>query len=357
MSKRLRIIVLTGLAVVAAACGVEQVGVADSSPAEPSTTVSSPAGSTTIEVEPTTTRDVAAIEDYLVEISNLDGDLFERLSRFEQDYNDDFWGSADVDPNDPSEDDLLRNGQGYFVGTFELILEYVDLVAAVETPPNLISAHQEYVTAYRKLNQHLRDTVAGFTSFAEAEEFFRAMSGDPSADMPEELELLNTSYMSACQNLEKSVQNAGYEFELGCPEPPLETVQVEVEVGGPWSASVDALPSGEVIAEFVFTNVGDETIRLAIVSVFDGDPTRLPVKDGLVDLRRSAITEPGFTGFYLVHPDDREGEDSPTPVAPDLRPGEVLMLNFTVSGSDIVVILDNRPGEYEAGSYLVIEGE
>ncbi len=173
---------------------------------------------------------------------------------------------------------------------------------------------------------------------------------------PADFEVLNTVYVESCRYLERAGIEAGYESSLSCPEPPPEAVTIDVQVGGPWAASTNPLPSGDLVVDLALTNVGDETIRLAVVIIFEGDPTALPVVDGIVDLRRSGITEIGFTAFGLVYPDDRDSENAPTPVAPELRPGETLTVTEFLS-SNIIVIFDNRPGEYEAGNYIVIEQE
>ena len=239
-------------------------------------------------------------------------------------------------------------------GTYDLQLEHIDLLADVAAPPGVKEVHDDYVSAYRALTLHIKATIGEFSTLSEWDLFLKWLFGE--AELPADFEALNTVYVESCRNLEQTGVEARYEFSLGCPQPPAGLVTIDVLVGGPWSASTNPLPPGELDVEMVITNVGDETIRLAVVIIFEGDPTTLPVVDEIVDLRRSGIGEIGFTGFSLVYPDDRDSENAPTPVAPELRPGETLTLTEFLS-SNIIVILDNRPGEYEAGNYLAIGQE
>ena len=340
---------VAGLALLAGSCGGQPVESVDPSTTGPVVSTTEPATPTTLPIVSTTTVDVQLIEKYLVEMSNLDGDLLDRLTRFEEDNQ-----SFGDDSDDPSEEDMLRAWEVYWVGTYDLQLEHIDLLADVVAPSGFTEVHDDYVSAYQALTLHIKATIGEFSTLNEWDLFLKWLFGE--VELPADFEVLNTDYVQSCRSLEQAGVEAGYELSLGCPEPPPEAVTIDVQVGGPWSASTNPLPSGDLVVDLALTNVGDETIRLAVVSIFEGDPTTLPVVNGIVDLRRSGITEIGFTAFGLVYPDDRDSENAPTPVAPELRPGETLTLTEFLS-SNIIVIFDNRPGEYEAGNYIVIEQE
>ena len=341
---------IAGLALSLSSCGGQPVDSVDTPTTGPVVSTTKPTTLTTLPNVTTTTADVQLIEDYLVEMSNLDGNLLDNLTRFEEEYNQSFGDSGE----DPSEEDMLRNAEGYWVGTYDLQLEHIDLLADVTAPAGFVGVHDEYVSAYRELTLHLKTTIGEFSTLSEWDLFGKWLFGE--VEPPADFEVLNTAYVESCRNLEQTGVEAGYGSSLGCPQPPPEAVTVDVQVGGQWSASTNPLPSGELDLEMEITNVGDETIRLAVATVFEGDPTTLPVADGIVDLRRSGVTETGFTAFGLLYPDDRDSENAPTPVAPDLKPGETLTLTVFLSSNSIVVF-DNRPGEYEAGNYIVIDQE
>jgi len=342
---------IVGLALLASSCGGQPVESVDTPTTGPAvSTTEPPITSTTIPIVSTTTGDVQLIEDYLVEMSNLDGDLGDRLSRFEEEYNQSIGDIGE----DPSEEDMVRYLEGYWEGTYDLQLEHIDLLADVAAPQGFTEVHDDYVEAYQALTLHLKTTVGEFSTLSEWDLFSKWLFGE--VEPPADFQAFNTAYVESCRSLEQTGVEAGYASSLGCPQPPPQAVTIEVQVGGPWSASTNPLPPGELDLEMVITNVGDETIRLAVVTVFEGDPTTLPVVDGIVDLSRSGIGEIGFTAFGLIYPDDRDSENAPTPVAPELRPGETLTLTAFLS-SNIIVIFDNRPGEYEAGNYVVIEQE
>jgi len=342
---------IAGLALLVASCGGQPVESVDTSTTGPIVSTTEPTTSTTLPNVTTTTVDVQLIEDYLVEMSNLDGDLLDNLTRFEEEYNQ----SSGDDGEDPSEEDMLRNAEGYWAGTYDLQLEHIDLLADVAAPSGFTEVHDDYVSAYRTLTLHLKTTIEEFSTFSEWDLFGKWLFGE--VEPPADFQAFNTAYIESCRNLEQTGVEAGYESSLGCPQPRSDAVTIDVQVGGPWSASTNPLPPGELDIEMDITNVGDETIRLAVVIVFEGDPTTLPVVDGIVDLSISGVTETGFTAFGLVYPDDRDSENAPTPIAPELNPGETLTLTAFLAGSDIIVIFDNLPGEYEAGNYIVIEQE
>ena len=348
MTKHPRLIVALGLALVISACASGETG-----PAEDPTTTTTTATTTT--APPPTTEepiDPEAVEDYLVQMTNLDGDLGDQQMEFERQVND--------RPEPTTEEEAIEGFRDFWVGTFELNLGYIDAVDALQPPASFATAHDEYVVAYRGLFQKSRDDVSGFTTMDEFDAFMAAIF-DPAIPPSEEMDQLNSSYIIACKNLEQLGRDAGFDFSLGCPEEPPAVVAVDVQVGGPWQA--DPNPIGVTGAHVVLTltNVGDEPIQPVVIAVFEGDPTNLPVIDGVVDLTRSGISsdaESDFTLFGLIYPDvsGDQGDSIVSNPPPILAPGESVELDgFDFSGFGLIVIFDYRQNEFQAGSFVVIE--
>jgi hypothetical protein len=211
---------------------------------------------------------------------------------------------------------------------------------------------------YRGLFEKTRDDVSGFTTMDEFDTFMAAIF-DPAIPPSVEMDQLNSSYIIACKNLELLGRDAGFEFSLGCPEEPPEVVAVDVQLGGPWIA--DPNPHGVTDAqlEMVITNVGDEAIRPVVISIGGGDPTNPPIVDGVVDLSQSGVSDANssLAAFGLEYPDTEtiftQGDSRVTGEIPILAPGESVAIS--VFGSGPFVIFDYRQGEFQAGSFVVIE--
>ncbi len=283
-------------------------------------------------------------------MTNLDGDLGDQQMEFERQVSD--------RPEPTTEDEAVEAFREFWVGTFELNLGYIDAVAALQPPASFATAHDAYVVAYRGLFEKTRDDVSGFTTMDEFDAFMAAIF-DPAIPLSVEMDQLNSSYVNACKNLEQLGRDAGFEFSLRCPEEPPEVVAVDVQVGGPWIA--DPNPHGVTDAqlEMVLTNVGDESIRPVVISIFGGDPTNPPIVDGVVDLSQSGLSDANssLAAFGLEYPDVEaiftQGDSRVTGEVPILDPGDSVAIS--VFGSGPFVIFDYRQGEFQAGSFVVIE--
>lgn len=232
------------------------------------------------------------------------------------------------------------------------------MLAQTSAPEGFGELHEEYVGAYRALIQYLRDAIVGMSEYAALDEFVRAQFGDPDAEAPAGLVSLNLALMDTCRALEQAAAEAGYDVNLGCPQPPAEAVTIVVEIGGEWSAVPESLPAGDLIVEMVLTNTGNEPARPVVVEIFEGIATALPMVDGLVDLSQRGVGQEGITSFGLRYPGDRdispEGDSDVTGEVPVLEPGDSVTIEFFASGPTIVVF-DYGQGKFEAGSYIVIE--
>lgn len=350
MTKHPRLIVALGLALVISACASGETGPAD----DPTTTTTTATTTTTTTPPPPTEEpiDSVAVEDYLVQMTNLDGDLGDQQMEFERQAND--------QPEPTTEEEPVEGFRDFLVGTFELNLGYIDAVAALQPPASFATAHDAYVVAYRGLFEKTRDDVSGFTTMDEFDAFMAAIF-DPAIPPSVEMDQLNSSYINACKNLEQVGRDAGFDFGLGCPEEPPAAVAVDVQVGGPWQANPNPIGVTGAYVVLTLTNVGDEPIQPVVIDIFEGDPTNLPVIDGVVDLTRSGISsdaESDFTLFGLIYPDvsGDQGDSIVSNPPPILAPGESVELDgFDGSGGGLIVIFDYRQDEFQAGSFVVIE--
>jgi hypothetical protein len=356
---------IAGLALLATSCasttGSEVLETVDEPASTTSTTQTSAPTSTAVEPsapEPTEAVDPQLVEKYLTTMSNLQGDLLDALSAFEQTFNDSFWGEDDVDADEPSPEDMVRYFKGYFGGTYDLQLSHAIVLSETSAPEGFEDAHEAYVGSYQALIEHLKDTMAGMSTHSEIDEFVRSQFGDPDADITADLAALNLAYIDTCRALELTATEAGYDVSMGCPVPPAETATIAVDIGMEWSAVPESLPAGDLIVEMVLTNVGDEPVQPVVVVIFEGDASALPTVGGIVDLSQSGVGQAGVTSFGLLYPGDHdiftEGDSDVTGEVPVLEPGDSVTIEFFTSSTTIVVF-DYGQGKFEAGSYIVIE--
>ena len=333
------------------------------------TTVSEPTTTT----EPTTTSEPtdagADVESYLVEMANLAADVATQLSDFECSYNEQFWpgfcsggfveeGDEIEPPPEPTEEELFAIHQGLWLGMFDIRLAHADVLGPVSAPHGFENAHQQYVNSYRAYFTYLRDQVAGFVEPDQLFEFFNAIF-DALAPAPPELEALLLAMVETCQSLEDLGSDAGYRSDLGCPSPPEEAVSVDVEIDEEWSATPNPLPVGDGLVHMTITNTGTRDIRLVALQMFSGDPLDLPSVDGVVDLSKDGVFEPGsgFAEFGLAYPGHEviftEGDSKVTGEVPEFSPGQTVEVVVWSEGT--IVVLDYTSDEFENGAYVVIE--
>jgi hypothetical protein len=335
-------IIVIATVVVLAACGTSEPSLGgDPAGGEVSSTTLALDTNTTAAPLPTTQPEDPTA--YLVELSNLVAEYMDRAGRFGQDY-------TEQNAQPVTEQEKIDFMAGFLDGLADAPLEHAAAVAAVAAPSSFEAAQYRYVNSLRLLYEEWRHTISGFTTLAELEAFWA------SASLPGSLGDLQLEFIAACTELEETAAAAGYALDMQCPEPPPEVFEVTVEVGSGWIATPHRLPRGTDLVAIQITNASAEPIRPVVLDIFQGDPTNLPVGEGLVDLSLSGVTDPssGYAAFGLAYPNGLLGDDSRVQgEPPELSPGESITVQLWVSGD--VVIFDYRDGEYEAGSYLVIE--
>lgn len=356
---------LVSVAVFAVACG------SGDSKQPSATSVETTVVQTAASTESTTTTgpsaDGAVVEAYLVEMSNLAADLGIQLSDFECSYNEQFSpgfctgfeeGGGFVEegedfeaPPEPSEEELFEYQRGYWSGTFDVHLAHADVLERVVPPYGFESAHQGYANSYRAYFTYLNDQITGFSDLDEFTEFLNAFF-DPLAEVSPELEELLLAMVESCGSLEDLGSEAGFEPNLDCPTPPPEAISVDIEADGEWSANPNQVPVGDGLVQMTITNTSVEPIRPVVLEVFAGDPLDLPVIGGVVDISRSGEFDPasGYAEFY-VHYAGENWEVTGEPL--ELSPGE--SVEAAVWSEQTLVVFDYRPGEFEAGAFVVVE--
>lgn len=354
---------LVVLGVLAVSCGPGDTGPSSSAPdaATSEATTTSPATSES-------TAGGADVELYLVELSNQAADLDRQISDFECSYNEQFFpGSCGVGfveegeevepPPEPTEQEQFEYQQGLWVGMFEMRVAQAGVLEAMAPPPGFESAHQEYVDSYRASFTYLRDLVAGFVDLDDFAEFFDAIF-DPIAEPPPGYLERYVPLVESCRSLEELGASAGYRTDLRCPTPPPEPELISVEIGDVWSATPNPLPVGDGLVLMTVTNNGPGDIRLVVLHVYEGDPLDLPVIDGVVDLSRDGMVDPasGYTGFNLVYTGEDAvfiDESGVTGQPPVLSVGE--SVEAVIWSEETMVVFDYEPGQFEDGSYVVVE--
>lgn len=354
---------LVTLGVLAVSCGPADTGSSSSAPEETSSEVTTSAATTTGE-----SASGADVELYLVEMSNQAADVERQLGDFECSYNEEFFpGSCGVEfveegeetepPPEPTEEEQFAYQQGVWVGMFDIRVAHVEVLGAIAAPPGFESAHREYVDSYRAYFTYLRDLVAGFVDLDEFTEFFDAIF-DPIAEPPPGHMDLYMPFVESCRSLEELGSDAGYRTDLSCPTPPPEPELINVEIGDAWSATPNPLPVGDGLVLMTISNTGTRDIRPVVLHVYEGDPLDLPIIDGVVDLATDGMVDPasGYTGFNLVYVGqdavfiDESGVTGQPPVLPARESVEAVIWS-----GETMVVFDYEPGQFEAGSYVVVE--
>jgi hypothetical protein len=331
--------------------------------------------STEIPLTPTTATqeetDHAAVEDYLVGLSNLAADLQDRVVDFECEYNEQIWpgscnppfeeeGQESEPPPEPSEQDFVEIHRGLLVGMFDLRLEHVAVLEAITPPPAFETAHRDFVDAYRDYHAHIRDEILAITTLSGFDFLYGA---DPLAGLPPDTLEFVSAYVAACDALVQKGAEVGYSadsLDLGCPSLPPIPVTIEVIAGEVWVAAPNPAAAGDGLVRMVITNTGTEAIRPVVVDISEGDPLKLPVVGGVVDLALGGVWEAGseyasFNLHYSGHDQVFITEDGVQGQPPELAPGQ--SVEAAVWSGGTLVVFDYRAGEFEAGALVVIERE
>ena len=290
-------------------------------------------GETPIDSGSTTTTGVqdddgSSIEDYLVALSNILGEAFNREESCVEE------ATAEADVN------IQEIFADCFIGPFDAD---TSLLADLAPPQSLAAQHEEYVASRRAGSEGVAQVAPELTTFEGAAVIFE----DPT----------NDALASSCQALESAASQAGFPVSLSCPVPedPAQTEQVTATID---SEGLVIEPAGMIDSGggvvLTITNVDDQPRQPIVALLFDGAPSDLPLRDGAVDLGQAGVVsdadaETAAAHFGLVWPES-DGADSPE-TAPDLAPGD--SIDIAVLPGNYVVF-DQLPGAYTAGELATL---
>jgi hypothetical protein len=290
-------------------------------------------GETLIDSGSTTTTgvqddDQSIGEDYLVALSNILGEAVNR----EESCVEEATAEADVNIQEIFADCLI----GPFDADTSLL---ADLVA----PESLAAQHEDYLASRDAWSEVAAQLALQLTTLEDAAVIFE----DPT----------NDALASSCQALESAASQAGFPVSLSCPVPeePARTEQVTATIDSEgWVIEPAGMIDSGGGVVLTITNADDKPHQPVVVFLFDGDPSRLPSRDGRVDLGQAVVVsdanaDPEVAHFGLTWPES-DGEDSPE-TAPDLTPGDSLTVALLPGN---YVILDQLPGAYAAGEFATL---
>lgn len=222
-----------------------------------------------------------------------------------------------------------------WLGVIDLILANTDNLESVETPASVASEHQAYVLATRRLFTSMREAMAGFTTLAEFEGYYLEDTfSSPKLTANHQDALYQMAV--ACQSLEQRLAEQGNSTDLGCPP-----IEVIVEVGDVWKATPNVVPVGGL--GLTISNKGNQPIRPMVIEILEGDPLDLPVFDGVVDISQSGVVDSAsvYAAFRLITQLE------------ELQPDQGVRIR--IASDFTLVVLDHRPGEFEAGAVVIIK--
>jgi hypothetical protein len=290
-------------------------------------------GETPIDSGSTTTTsaqddDGSSIEDYLVALSNILGEAFNREESCVEE------ATAEADVN------IQEIFADCFIGPFDAD---TSLLADLAPPQSLAAQHEDYVASRRAWSEVAAQLALQLTTFEDAAVIFE----DPT----------NDALASSCQALESAASQAGFPVSLSCPVPedPASTEQVTATIDSEgWVIEPAGMIDSGGGVVLTITNGDDKPHQPVVAFLFDGDPSDLPLRDGAVDLGQADVVsdanaDPQVAHFRLTWPES-DGEDSPE-TAPDITPGDSITVDLLPGN---YVILDQLPGAYEAGEFATL---
>jgi hypothetical protein len=294
-------------------------------------------GETLIDSGSTTTTgvqddDQSIGEDYLVALSNILGEAVNREESCVEE------ASTDAEAN------VREMFEDCVIGPFDAA---TSLLADLAAPQSLAAQHEDYVASRHAWYETVVLLAPQLTTFEDA----AVISQDP------DYVRTTDALASSCQALESAASQAGFPVSLSCPVPeePARTEQVTATIDSEgWVIEPAGMIDSGGGVVLTITNADDKPRQPVVVFLFDGDPSRLPLRDGVVDLGQAVVVsdanaDPEVAHFGLTWPES-DGEDSPE-TAPDLTPGDSLTVALLPGN---YVILDRLPGAYAAGEFATL---
>ncbi len=331
------------VALIAASCG------GDAAPASVTTSAAGAAPTTA----PQAPQAAMAESDYytsvvnaLAEVVPLRDDCFEQLVPVATSFD----PEGEPGPEPPSLDVETRRRllTECFVGVYD---QATEKIAALAAPEAVQSAHDEHVSARRAVSTLL---LAGIEKIESDEDLTPLItSADYLAAVDAEI--------AACTRLQSEAARFGLVVTLPCgieDEPsnepqPEEQVLALIEDHGWVLEPPGSIDTGAGVA-LMIQNLDAVPHRPAVATLFSGDPDRLPVVDGLVDLGESGViidaAAPSDRGYFGLMWPEVTGEGFTGPV-PELAPQD----SFSIVVRDGVYVLwDHLPDAYESGAFTVL---
>ena len=320
--RRLLVPAVAALLLTAACAGTDDVGTVGETP------IDSPSTTTTGVQD----DDGSSIEDYLVALSNILGEAFNR----EQSCVEEATAEADVNIQEIFAECLI--------GPFDAD---TSLLADLAPPQSLAAQHEEYVASRHAWFEVAARLAPQLTTFEEAAVIFE----DPDVVRADD------AVASSCQALESAASQAGFPVSLSCPVPedPVTTEQATATIDSEgWVIEPAGMIDSGGGVVLTITNADDKPHQPVVTFLFDGDPSRLPLRDGAVDLGQAGVVsdadaDPEVGHFDLAWPES-DGDDS-RETAPDLTPGDSITVDLLPGN---YVVFDQLPGAYAAGEFATL---
>ena len=294
-------------------------------------------GETLIDSGSTTTTGVqdddgSSIEDYLVALSNILGEAVNR----EESCVDEASTDAEVNVQEMFEDCVI----GPFDAATSLL---ADLVA----PQSLAAQHADYLASRHAWSETVVLLAPQLTTLEDA------------AIISQDADFVRTTdaLASSCQALESAASQTGFTVSLGCPVPeePVRTEQVSATIDSEgWVIEPAGMIDSGGGVVLTITNADDKPRQPVVAFLVDGDPSRLPLRDGVVDLGQAGVVsdadaDPEVAHFGLAWPES-DGDDS-RETAPDLIPGASITVDLLPGN---YVVFNQLPGAYVAGEFATL---
>jgi hypothetical protein len=203
------VLAVAGVGLIASSCGGSQATPA-ADPAEPietttTTTTASAPGEGTEDSEAESAA--LTLDDYLVAIININADAGVCGEQAETDFN-----NAQPADHEPTEAEAVEGGKKYFAGQLGCQQIANDAIAALQPPPEAVTAHADLLAARQA---HLAASRAEIDEAETMDEITRAFV-EPGPAVIEAFGNLS----DACRALEDIATSSGIDATLDCPMPP-----------------------------------------------------------------------------------------------------------------------------------------
>jgi hypothetical protein len=202
------VLAVAGVGLIASSCGGSQATPA-ADPAEPiETTTTTTTLAMTADTEEKATEPAAlTLDAYLVAVINANADTGACGMKAEEDFN-----NAQPADHEPTEAEAVEGGKEYFAGQLGCQQIANDVIAALQPPPEAVTAHADLLAARQA---HLAASRAGIDVAETMDEITKAFV-EPGPAVIEAY----VNWSVACRSLEDVATSNGIDATLDCPMPP-----------------------------------------------------------------------------------------------------------------------------------------